>query len=168
MKSRSERYGMLTILIHWLTLLVLIAVYATIEIWGQSLEEWHILLGLLILPLLALRIVGRLIAPVPPIVPALPAMQLRIAGFVHLLFYLILLVLPILGWLLVNARGDEVVMLGWRLPTLIGPDPARAADLIGWHHLIGNITYGLIAFHTLGTLFHHYGVKDNTVRRMLP
>lgn len=165
MGRSTDRYGLLVIATHWLMLALLIAIYAAAEL-GRT--NWHISLGMLVLPLLALRLIGRATSPVPPIVPALPAMQLRLAGFIHFLLYLFLLAMPLLGWLAVNARGEHATLLGYALPDLAGPDARRGAALVLWHRLIGDVGYGLIAFHTIGTLFHHYFVKDNTVTRMLP
>ena len=173
MKSQAgERYSPVIIALHWLMALLIVAIYATIELADPgrpaTMQRWHFMLGLLVLIFLAARFAERLALPTPPILPALPALQLKLAWLAHFLLYGFMLVMPILGWLILSARGQPVPFFGVALPPLIGKDPALAARLTSIHEGVAQFGYYLIAFHTVGTLVHHYVVKDNTVRRMLP
>lgn len=177
MNTTPDRYHRLSISVHWLTLLLLVAVYALIELRGQFpkgsdarelMKTWHNMLGLLVFVLLFARLALRLRFRVPPITPAPPAWQQALARAMHVALYAFLFVMPLLGWLTLSAKGKPIPFFGLELPALIGPDKGLARSLEDLHELIGNIGYYLIGLHALAALFHHYLVHDNTLIRMLP
>ena len=82
----KDRFGTLTIALHWFMLLLLAAVYACIELrvlWPRGsdprelIKTWHFMLGLSVLALVFIRIAARLAGGTPPIVPAPPLWQHR-------------------------------------------------------------------------------------------
>lgn len=177
MNTHPDHYRRLSISVHWLTLVLLVAVYALIELRGfypkgsdarELMKTWHNMLGLLVLVLLFARMALRLGFRVPPITPTPPAWQHALALVVHLALYVFLFVMPLLGWLTLSAKGKPIPFFGLELPALMGTDKALARDFEDLHELIGNIGYFLIGLHALAALFHHYIVHDNTLVRMLP
>ena len=76
--------------------------------------------------------------------------------------------MPLLGWLILSGEGKPVPFYGLELPGLIAENEALAEDIEDIHKTIGEIGYYLIGLHTLAALFHHYFLKDNTLRRILP
>jgi cytochrome b561 len=175
--SADERYGPWLIRIHWLTLLRMIAVYATIEIreffprgsaLRVGLKDWHYALGLSVFALAWLRLALRLARRAPPIVPAVAAWQSRLGAAVHLALYAFLLSMPLLGWLALSAEGEPPAFLGFALPALTAPDHALAELLEELHETIGTLGYWLIGLHAAAALVHHYALRDNTLVRMLP
>ena len=176
-KNRSDRYNALSIGAHWLTLLLLIAVYALIELRGiypkgtaahDAMKTWHFMLGLTVLGVVAVRLVLRLMFREPPITPPPPAWQMFVAKAMYLALYLFLIVMPILGWLTLSAQGKVIPFFGLELPALLGPDKALGRSLEDIHETIGTIGYYLIGIHVVAALFHHYFLRDNTLLRMLP
>ena len=170
-----SRYHPLSIGLHWLTLLLLIAVYALIELRGmypkgseprELMKHWHFMLGLLVFVLMLVRLPARALFRVPPITPAPPAWQEWLAKSMHLLLYVFLVGMPLLGWLVLSAKGKPVPFFGLSLPALIAPDDALAGRLQDLHALIGTIGYWLISLHAAAALYHHYLVRDDTLRRM--
>lgn len=173
--SKPTRYRPSLVALHWLTLLLLAAVYACIELRGiyprgsaarELIKEWHYALGLSVFALTWLRLVLRATGTTPPILPRPPAWQ---AGFAHLvafLLYAIMLVLPVLGYLALNAGSDAVVLWGIEFPRLVAENPALADNLEEIHETIGTAGYFLIGLHALAALLHHYVRRDNTLRRM--
>ena len=172
----KERFGTLTIALHWFMLLLLAAVYACIELrvlWPRGsdprelIKTWHFMLGLSVLALVFIRIAARLAGGTPPIVPAPPLWQHRIAQATHGLLYLLMIGMPIGGWLILSAEGDPVPFFGLELPALVSPDKALAEQIEEIHETVGTIGYWLIGLHALAALYHHYVKRDNTLRRML-
>lgn len=163
--------------LHWLTVLLIIAIYASIEgrvlfdkgtVERDLIKQMHFMLGLSLWLVTLLRLLVRSRSVIPAITPAPQPWMLKLAGLMHLLLYGFLLLMPLLGYLLLSA-GDKVIPFwGLQLPALIGADPAIADRLKEIHELLGKAGYGLIAVHALAALAHHYLFKDNTLRRMLP
>jgi cytochrome b561 len=76
--------------------------------------------------------------------------------------------MPLLGWLLLSAGGKPIPFFGLEFPALIGEDKGFARQVKEIHEAIGTIGYFLIGIHALAALYHHYVMRDNTLRRMLP
>ncbi|MFS0827802.1 cytochrome b [Pseudomonas phoenicis] len=170
-------YARLSILLHWLTLVLLAAVYACIEFRGlfprdsaerDLMKALHFMLGLTVFVLVWLRLAARLRNPTPPILPKPPAWQTGLAHLVHLLLYGLLIGMPLAGWLILSAAGKPIPFYGLELPALIEPNPDLAKFIKGWHERIGTWGYWLIGLHAVAGLYHHWVRRDNTLRRMLP
>ncbi len=175
-RQKSARFHPLTIGIHWLTLLLLIAVYALIElreffpkgsVMREGMKTWHFMLGVVVFTLVIVRIIVRLLFPAPPIDPPTPWWQKMLSGGMNLALYAYLLATPVLGWLTLNAKGKAAPFFGLELPTLLAPDKPLAKSLESIHETMGYIGLALIALHTIAALFHHYALRDNALQRML-
>lgn len=174
--NTTLRYGAVSIALHWLTLVLMVAVYACIEMHevygrtptGAMFENWHSMLGLAILWLTVLRLGLRFMQPVPLITPPLVRWQQLLATLMHVALLAFMLAMPVIGWVLLSAEGHAVVFFGLPLPALTAPDRAFAETVKEVHEVIGTLGYFLIGLHAAAALFHHYVVKDNTVMRMLP
>lgn len=173
----EDRYGRATMMLHWLTLALLTAAYALIELrdWapkGSALHDgmktWHFMLGLTIFGLVAVRLGARAVVPAPPIVPAPPRWQGILARAMHLTLYAFLIVMPLLGWLTLSAKGKTIPFFGLDLPPLLAPDKALARNIQDIHETIGTLGFYLIGLHAAAALFHHTIMRDNTLLRMLP
>jgi len=177
LKNTTSRFGTLSIGMHWLMLLLLVAVYACIELreyfprgsdLREGLKAWHFMLGLSVFALVFVRLAIRFAGPTPRIQPELQVWQRRFAQLVHALLYVFMVVMPVLGWLTLSSEGKPIPFFGLQLPALIAPDKAFADPLNEIHETIGTIGYYLIGLHTAAALFHHYVMHDNTLLRMLP
>jgi len=177
LKNTTDRYSSLSILMHWLMLALLIAVYACIELrefypkgsdLREGLKTWHFMLGLSVFALVFVRLAIRLVTPSPRISLRTPAWQRRLASLMHVALYLFLIAMPLLGWLVLSAKGRVIPFFGLELPALIGPDKALAGSIEEIHETIGTIGYYLIGAHALAALYHHYFMRDDTLLRMLP
>ena len=177
MSSRNpRRYGSVIITLHWVMLVLIVAVYACIELRDlypkgsairEALKTWHYMLGLTVFALVWLRLLARLTGQVPAIVPTPSRWQLRAAHEVEFPMYVFIVIMPLLGWAIVSGQGKSVFLFGIELPRLIGENRGLADSLEDIHELIGNIGYALIGVHALAALVHHYMQRDNTLRRML-
>ena len=176
-RNTESRYGSLSIGLHWLMLLLIAAVYACIELRGnfpkgsdirEGLKTWHFMLGLSILLLVLLRLAVHFIGTVPRIEPDPPKWQSLFAKLIHIALYALMLGMPLLGWLTLSAEGKLVPFFGLQLPSLVGESKSVAGLAKESHETGGTVGYFLIGPHAAAALFHHYVVRDNTLRRMLP
>ena len=97
--------------------------------------------------------VPHIAEPAPP--EGVPPWQLQSAWVVHWLLYILLFVIPILGWLNASWRGMPIVMFGLELPKLV----ATRAPGFGWtgdvHALLANyLMLTLVGLHVLAGLYH--------------
>lgn len=175
--ATTARYPAISILLHWGMLLLITAVYACILLRenyprGSDLREglkmWHFMLGLSVLLLVIIRIVARLVTAKPPITPTPPAGQMMLANLIHFALYAFMLAMPIAGWLILSSADTTIPFFGLELFPLIAPDKALSEQIEELHETAGTVGYYLIGLHALAALLHHYVVKDNTLRRMLP
>jgi len=176
-KNTSTRYGSLSISIHWLVLLLFIAVYATINLRElypkgsdprEALKTWHFMLGMLVFVLLWLRLATRLSGPTPGIQPEPTRLQQLSAKLMHLALYALMIVMPLSGWLLLSASGKPIPFFGLQLPALISENKDLAKTIKEIHEFVGTTGYYLLGLHALAALYHHYIKRDDTLTRMLP
>lgn len=178
MAASSNRHGSpfsrFSIMMHWLMLALLAAVYACIELREffprgsdvrEGLKTWHFMLGLSVFVLVWIRLVARALSPRGP---APRTWSGALAAVVHVALYILMIAMPVMGWLVLSAEGDPVPFFGLILPPLVAPDPAFAEQIESLHTTIGAAGYWLIGFHAAAALIHHYVLRDPTLRRMAP
>lgn len=179
------RYSAVAMVLHWAIALCLAFAIAI----GLRLEEpltpdtfalyqLHKSLGILILALILVRIAWRWKKPPPPLPANLSRMERLGAHGVHLAFYVILLGLPLTGWLLVSAsdRPIPTVLFGLiPFPDVPGMpavgEPARAALYDAsqqGHHWLVKLTYVAVVLHVAGALKHQFLDRTDHFGRMLP
>jgi cytochrome b561 len=177
LKNTTGRYGSVSMGLHWLTLAILIGVYACINLTDlypkgsgprEALKTWHFMLGLTVLAVVTLRLLNRLRGPAPAVTPPLARWQRRLANGIHIALYALMIVMPILGWLMLSASGKPIPFFGVQLPPLLTETKDLAEQLKEVHETIGTMGYFLIGGHALAALFHHFVTRDNTLVRMLP
>lgn len=175
--TRIQRFSNPTIALHWLMAILLAAVYLLIELREfypkgsdprEAMKAWHFMFGMTVFFLVWIRLAVRLRAAKPAIVPTPSAWQNTLASLTHGLLYLLMIGLPLAGWLMLSAAGKPIPFFGLELPPLIGENKALAKAIKEVHETGGTVGYYLIGLHTTAALFHHYLVRDNTLRRMLP
>ncbi|MEQ1740494.1 MAG: HAD-IC family P-type ATPase [Methyloglobulus sp.] len=175
-RNSKERYGWLSIGLHWFMLLLLIAVYACIELREfypkgsdirDMLKTWHFMLGLSVFVLVWFRLLLAITAPSPRNDPELPKWQKLSAALIRSALYALMIAMPLAGWLILSAQGKPIPFFGLQLPALINESKNVADFTKEIHEAAGTVGYFLIGLHAAAALFHHYFVRDNTLRRML-
>lgn len=176
-RNSTERYGSLTIGLHWLMLLLLIAVYACIELREffpkgsgprDALKIWHYMLGLSVFVLVWLRLLSNMTGHFPRIEPDPPRWQKLSGRLMHVALYALMIFMPLAGWLILSAEGKPIPYFGLQLPALISESKNVAKLIKEIHATAGTVGYFLIGLHAVAALFHHFVLRDNTLRRMLP
>ncbi len=177
-QKQTAGFGKIAKLLHWgMAFLVLLSLSA-IEFRDifpkgpirHEVTSWHFQTGLCIFLLFFFRVVWRIKNPIPPIFPPLSGMQKLASTVGHYLLYAMMFVLPLLGILTRQSRGDGVDYFGYNLPIFLDEDSGLPYALIikAAHIYLGNILIGLIIAHILMAIYHHLIRRDNTLRRMLP
>ena len=171
----GNKYSSLQIGIHWLVFLLVIGAYCAMELRGfapRSYRPWfnvlHVSCGISILVLMVARLLVRLKYPAPPIVPKPKPMLTGLAHLGHLVIYLLFIVLPVIGLLMIYNRGNPWVAFGIVMPHAAEANFDLADTLKSWHVTLANLGYFVIALHAAAALMHHYFWKDNTLLRMMP
>ncbi len=175
--TSNPHYHALSMTVHWLTLGLLIALYPLMEFRGifpkgtaphDAMKMWHEMLGLVVFGLVFVRLALLWVRRAPPITPPPSRWQHGLAKAMHLALYAFLIVMPLLGWATLSAKGKVVPFFGLALPPLLAPDQALGHNLEEIHETVGTAGYYLIGLHAAAALFHHYVMRDDTLRRMLP
>ncbi|HEY3916950.1 MAG TPA: cytochrome b [Stellaceae bacterium] len=175
--AREPAYGGIAKTLHWLILVLLIAQYTVAwtmpdigrDTQPETLINLHMSFGITVIIVAFLRVVWRLAYPVPLIRDNVPLWQHRIARLSHALLYLLLFVLPLLGWLAASFRGWTITVFGLiTLPHLAGASPALAGRTGDIHTLVSYLLLGLVGLHVLAALYHHFWLRDRVLSRMLP
>jgi cytochrome b561/polyisoprenoid-binding protein YceI len=176
-RNTRERWGSLSQLFHWL-IVALILVQAVLGLTGLLLplgmEKLAVLarhksIGMTILGLALLRLLWRWLNPTPPLPSNLKPYERRLAHFTHVSLYVLLFAMPLTGWIMSSARGFPVSWFGiFQLPDLVSKSSSLYAAMVITHATLASALALVVALHIAGAMKHHFVLKDDTLRRMLP
>lgn len=163
--------------LHWIMAVLLIGLLALgfymhdLPLSPQKLQlySYHKWAGVSVFLLVLFRLAWRAGHPPPPL-PDSMAKPLQFAAHAgHALLYLLMLAIPLSGWLMSSAKGFQTVWFGvLPIPDLIGKDK-ETGDLLANVHLALNLLFvAVLAGHVGAALKHHFIDKDDILRRMLP
>jgi cytochrome b561 len=133
----------------------------------NTIYSWHKFIGFCILWLVILRIIVRLVRGAPPPEPIHPVLQFG-ANVSHFALYVLLFLVPILGWTGVSAYGARGTPFGFELPQIIAQNQPLGETIL-WYHGWAAILLALIALTHIGAaLMHRFIFKDGVFSRMWP
>ena len=161
--------------LHWLMAVLILGLLALgiymsdLPLSPQKLElySWHKWFGVTVFLLLWLRLAWR-VTHRPPALPETLSAPMRLAAHAgHAALYLLMLAIPLSGWFMSSAKGFQTVWFGvLPIPDLLGRD-RELGDLLQQVHKLLNLLLMLtLAGHVLAALWHHFVLKDDTLRRM--
>jgi len=174
---RSGGYPTTSKWLHWLIaacVLVMIPIGIVMGRVGQgptqdTLYLLHKSLGMLILMLMLARLVNRIVIGAPAPAPSLARWQRVASSATHGLLYVLLLVMPVGGWLANSAYGTPTPFFGvFEIPNLIAKNEALANRLFAVHRSIGLIVAAIVLVHIAAALYHFLIHRDGVLQRMLP
>lgn len=187
LRSSEERYGTVAMTLHWLIAIAIICMIgfgyylSTLPITDPSLfrlVQLHKSVGLTILVLSVLRVIWRLINPAPPLPDTLSKPVKVLARITHILLYVLIIAIPLTGWAMVSASPLGIPTMWFGLfewphiaPLAHLPFDQKDAKEEAIHSVHAWLAYGaavLLLLHAGAAMFHHYLLKDNVLRRMLP
>jgi cytochrome b561 len=178
MRESESRYSTVSIVLHW-TIAALLIANVLVGGWmedaqGSDKLGWfatHKSLGITVFVLTLVRLGWRIAHPWPPLPAHMAGWERLLARTTHVLFYGVLLAIPLLGWGAASAGGAPVTDWFGLFPVGNLPLP-RSEDLGealgGAHKLLIKATYVLIGLHVLGAIKHQFLNRDGVLHRMLP
>ena len=176
MNANPNRYGYLSIIFHWILAVALLALYYSgdymvtldyYDSWYHRAPELHKAFGIVIGILMLLRFLWNKSQGLLKIETAGNMLNL-LAYAVHHLFYLLVLLLAITGYLVTTAKGQGIDVFGWYSVPAFFAENTEVSELSGMlHDLIAIIFMILFVTHTLAALYHHFIIRDNTLKSML-
>ncbi len=173
--SAPRHFAPLARLLHWLMAVMIIAMLfigagmvASVSERHEWLLQLHKPLGIAILLLVIVRLVVRFTTRQPPLPADLPAWQVLAANASHVLLYALMLVLPLLGWGMISAAGDPV-MLGdsLQLPSILPAHAQTFALLRKAHGYLAYLLFVTVLVHLAAALFHAWVCRDEVLDSML-
>lgn len=177
LKNTRDRYGWMSIALHWLMALAVIGMFA-LGLWMRDLsyyDPWyrqgpfiHKSIGILLLIALCFRVFWRIGNLRPDDAPTLKPWERITAHLTHFALYGLLLAIMIAGYLISTADGRPIEVFDWfSVPaTLHGID--NQEDIAGEiHEILAWLLMGLVGLHAAAALKHHFYNRDNTLKKML-
>lgn len=171
------RYSAIAMLLHWAIAIAVIVNWRLAEAFenaeGADKLYWinqHKALGITILILSLARLGWRFFKKPPPLAASLAGWERMLAKTVHVIFYVLLIGLPIGGWLASSYSGYPITIFGlldWPLMP-VGKNEALGHQIAELHATGGTIMLALIVVHILGMLKHTLIDRDGNLFRMLP
>lgn len=132
-----------------------------------TLYSSHKALGIFILLLVVLRLGYRLSLGAPRSDPSVPPALTGVGHLVHWSIYLLLILVPIGGYLGISY-GSYLDVFGVQLPGIVPENKKLSKDVFEYHELGAKLLLGLVALHIAAAVFHKFIRKDRVVERMLP
>ena len=113
------------------------------------------------------RFVYRARTGAPPPVATLTTTERIASGAVHHLLYVLLLVVPVLGWAGVSAYGAREVFGLFSLPPLLPANQALGETILKIHGWAALTMAALVVAHLGGALMHGLIKQDGVMNRMI-
>jgi len=173
--SAPRHFAPLARLLHWLMALMVIAMLfigagmvASVSERHEWLLQLHKPLGIAILLLVIVRLVVRFSTRQPPLPADLPGWQVLSAKASHVLLYALMLILPLLGWGMISAAGDPVMLSSsLQLPSILPADAQTFALLRKAHGYLAYVLFLTVLVHLAAALFHGWVRRDEVLDSML-
>lgn len=129
----------------------------------------HESFGATILALACIRVAVRLIRGAPPPYPGLPPWQRVVAEATHRSLYILLVVVPVLGWAATSAYRAPISVYGlFELPPILAVNKPLAETLFSIHMAGAYLLTALALMHIGAALMHGFVLRDGVLGRMLP
>ena len=169
------KYTRTAITLHWVLFLGLTGAFLVgtymeglaTSPWKIKVFTWHKWAGITLFILILIRLSWRITHKPPAYPDTMTVFLKKIAKATHLIMYLLMILIPITGWLHSSAAGISVVYFNVvPLPDLI-PKNREWSKLLGNVHSFLNWTlFWLVALHIAAVVKHELFDKDHLLSRM--
>ncbi|GAA5176821.1 cytochrome b [Niveibacterium umoris] len=173
----AARYTRTAIALHWVIALLIFIAFPVglymvdLPLSPQKLKiiSWHKWAGITVLALTLVRILWRSTHRPPALPDSMSRIEKLAAHGAHHLLYLLMIAVPMAGWLMSSAKGFPVVWFGvLPLPDLIGKNEQLAEFFEGAHELLAWLMAAIVIAHAAAAIKHHLVARDGILARMLP
>jgi cytochrome b561/polyisoprenoid-binding protein YceI len=175
--ASSSRYTSVAIALHW----AMAALLLFMILLGWNMEDnearyqLHKSIGITILFLALARLAWRFANPPPPLPEGMPALEKKASHAVHVVFYALMIGIPLGGWFMVSVSPFQVStvlygVLSWpHVPFTEGLVSKDLYEFVEFFHSKGAwVIIGLLALHVAGAVKHEIGKEEGVLKRMLP
>jgi cytochrome b561 len=173
--STALRYSSPAIALHWLVALLIFVTFPLglymVELplspTKLKLYSYHKWIGITVLMLVAIRVSWRLTHTPPPLPSSVAGWQRRASAALHGLLYLLMIAIPLSGWLMSSAKGFQTVWLGvLPLPDLVEKNRELGELLTEVHKVLNFGLLALVVVHVGAALQHHFIERQPFLQRM--
>jgi cytochrome b561 len=173
MNPTHDRFTPLQRALHWIMAICILAMLfigvgmvSTIRPTYLSLVSIHKPLGIVILVLGLIRLLVRLTRGAPPLPASMPAPMKLAAHLSHLVFYILMIALPLIGWGMLSAAEYPVVVFGIHLPFIVPHNNELHTLLWNAHRTLALCFFALIVLHLAAALLHAFVRRDGVFEAM--
>ncbi len=182
-RNTADYWGLPSKLFHWVMAVLVIGLLAMGQYISHfvddiyrafDLTQIHKSFGFVAFCLVALRLVWRWYAGAPTLPPEVPRWQVRASQVSHVLLYVLMVVMPVSGWLYASASINQDL---YQIPNQVFglfalPDPfvpgekALEMRFRTVHDVGGKLLAALVLVHLAAALKHHFVDRNHILRRM--
>jgi cytochrome b561 len=176
MATRPVAYDGVSMALHWITALLVVVLFALAEIWGfvprgsalrHGMQSLHVSLGLTLAAVFLLRVIWRNTGA-RRLPPAVSGLQHVAAAVMHYGLYGLIAVQIGLGFLFRWGQGPAGFFGLFAIPSPLVIDKSTRHLVGSLHDYCGWLIIILAGGHAVVALAHHYLLRDQVLRRMLP
>ena len=176
---QNQKYHLQLRIVHWVMALIIISLLAL----GFYMTTWldrestyrttiyslHKSFGALVLFLIVGRIFIRLSKPAPKLPNSMPIIIQKLAHSVHLILYILMVLMPLSGYLMSNYFGYPVHLFGLPLPMLVEKNIEFGKFFGGVHKFLGFAFVAILTLHFIGVIKHRFFDKaeNDVLKRMI-
>jgi cytochrome b561 len=171
---RRAQFPAVSRLLHWLMavmvtamLLIGVGMAATVSDRYEFLVAIHRPLGIAILVLVVIRFINRMINPAPPLPASVPPLQRFAAKASHVALYLLMFLMPLIGWGMLSAARYPIQLYG---PLYLPPILPHGLHLYAWlryaHAILAYLFFATIVVHFGAALLHALIRRDGVFESM--
>lgn len=177
LRNTTSRWGIVAQSLHWLIVALVITQIVLARIGHElplGMEKLAVLarhksVGITILGLAVIRLLWRWMNPTPSLPNTLKPYERVLAKVTHAALYALLFAMPITGWIMSSARNFPVSWFGLvQLPDFVAPNRPLYDAMHETHEILAWILVSTALLHAAAALKHHFVLKDDVLRRMLP
>lgn len=172
--SAVRHFSYFSRLLHWVMALLIVAMLfvgvgmvSTVSVWHDRLISVHRPLGVAILLLAIIRLLNRFTHPAPALPADVPGWQ-RLGGKIsHVLLYMLMFAMPLIGWAMLSAAAYPIVLIGpFHLPRIAPHDVVWHTWLQLAHMWLAQVFFAVILLHLAAALFHGLIRRDGVLQSM--
>ncbi len=171
----KDQYNGVARFLHW-SIALLIIVNVLVALYMDelpkadkiSVESLHRSIGILILEMVLFRIFWAFYKPAPPLPDSIPAKEKKLGKIVQHSLYLLMLLVPVFGYLLTITEGDPASFFNlYNLPAIMGENEAWQEFFEEGHEILAWTLVALSSLHIAAGIKHLIS-KDGIFERMWP
>jgi cytochrome b561 len=174
--NNSQGFGRISRFLHWFMAVWMLGMLAIGfymvdlppgPVKFETLYPLHKISGFVFLWVVIFRLIWRLTHPVPPS-PRLHPIHRFFAKASIPVLYAVMFILPLSGFVMSDTSGHPIAFgsLG-TLPALLPANKQLARWAWEIHGYVAYAILFILTMHILAALYHHFGLKDTVLRRMI-